>query len=144
MAVGLELRLFKQQLTNSVYLPRDQDCRNQKRRLRQINAIRSMSPDTSVITASREIRKALNFDLEARRNCPTWAEALRMFVGLADSIGVLVMTNGIVMNNTHRKLNPKEFRGFVRFLTKLRPWCSGAWVCQAVKWVCCIRNLLVE
>ncbi len=71
-----------------------------------------MTPDTSVITAAREIRKALNFDLEARRNCPTWAEALRLFVGLADGIGVLVMTSGIVMNNTHRKLNPKEFRGF--------------------------------
>jgi len=72
----------------------------------------SMTPDTSVISAAGEIRKALNFDLEARRNCPTWAEALRLFVGLADGIGVLVMTSGIVMNNTHRKLNPKEFRGF--------------------------------
>jgi Zn-dependent peptidase ImmA (M78 family) len=71
-----------------------------------------MTPDTSVITAAREIRETLNFDIEARRNCPTWAEALRMFIGLADSIGVLVMTSGIVMNNTHRKLNPKEFRGF--------------------------------
>jgi len=72
----------------------------------------SMTPDTLVINAAREIRKALNFDLEARRNCPTWADALRMFVGLADGVGVLVMTSGIVMNNTHRKLNPKEFRGF--------------------------------
>ena len=72
----------------------------------------SMTPDTAVITAANVIRKTLNFDLEARRNCPTWAEALRLFIGLADGMGVLVMTSGIVMNNTHRKLNPKEFRGF--------------------------------
>ena len=78
----------------------------------ELSFVGSMTPDTSVVTAAREIRKTLNFDIEARRNCPTWAEALRMFIGLADSIGVLVMTSGIVMNNTHRKLNPKEFRGF--------------------------------
>ncbi len=72
----------------------------------------SMTPDTSVITAANEIRKTLNFDLKSRRNCATWADALRMFIGLADGVGVLVMTSGIVMNNTHRKLNPKEFRGF--------------------------------
>jgi Zn-dependent peptidase ImmA (M78 family) len=78
----------------------------------ELTFVGSMTPDTAVITAAREIRKALSFDLEARRNCSTWTEALRMFIGLADSLGILVMTSGIVMNNTHRKLNPKEFRGF--------------------------------
>ena len=72
----------------------------------------SLTPDASVVTAAEEIRKALNFDLQSRRNCATWTDALRMFIGLADAAGVLVMTSGIVMNNTHRKLNPKEFRGF--------------------------------
>ena len=58
------------------------------------------------------IRTALGFDLEERRRLSDWNEALRRFIELADSLGVLVMVNGIVGNNTHRKLDPEEFRGF--------------------------------
>jgi Zn-dependent peptidase ImmA (M78 family) len=58
------------------------------------------------------IRDQLGFDLEARRQMPTWTEALRRFIEQADAIGVLVMVNGVVSNNNYRKLNPDEFRGF--------------------------------
>ena len=58
------------------------------------------------------IRDALGLDLDERRRLPTWTEALRKFIDLADSAGVLVTINGVVGNNTHRKLNPNEFRGF--------------------------------
>ncbi|MBM3320758.1 MAG: ImmA/IrrE family metallo-endopeptidase [Candidatus Eisenbacteria bacterium] len=58
------------------------------------------------------MRQALGFDLEARRDCPTWTEALRKFIDQTDSIGVLVMVSGIVLNNTRRRLDPDEFRGF--------------------------------
>lgn len=43
---------------------------------------------------------------------PTWTEALRRFIGLADDLGLLVMVNGVVGNNNRRRLNPEEFRGF--------------------------------
>jgi Zn-dependent peptidase ImmA (M78 family) len=58
------------------------------------------------------IRDQLGFDLEARRQMPTWTEALRRFIEEADAIGVLVMVNGVVSNNNYRKLDPDEFRGF--------------------------------
>ena len=58
------------------------------------------------------ICRALGFDLEERRRTPTWTEALRRFIGLADDLGVLVMVSGVVGSNNRRKLDPEEFRGF--------------------------------
>jgi Zn-dependent peptidase ImmA (M78 family) len=54
----------------------------------------------------------LGFDMAARAACRTWEEALRFFIGQADKIGVLVMVSGVVLSNTHRTLDPQEFRGF--------------------------------
>ena len=59
-----------------------------------------------------DIRKALGFDLEERRRMSTWTEALRNFIAQADDAGILVMVSGVVGSNTHRKLDPAEFRGF--------------------------------
>jgi Zn-dependent peptidase ImmA (M78 family) len=67
--------------------------------------------DDIVETAAR-IRSALGFDVNQRRQIPTWTDALRHFIGQADDMGVLVMCNGVVQNNNYRHLDPKEFRGF--------------------------------
>ena len=72
----------------------------------------SMTLDTDVVTAATAIRAALNFDIEERRQCPTWTDALRRFIEQADAVGVLIMVNGVVGNNNYRKLDPDEFRGF--------------------------------
>lgn len=72
----------------------------------------SAAVEDTVEEAAARIRETLGFDLDARRRCPTWTDALRQFIEQADRIGVLVMVNGIVGNNTHRKLDPEEFRGF--------------------------------
>src|SRR5438094_9502169 len=44
---------------------------------------------------------------------PTWTEALRELQRRTEEAGFLMMANGIVGNNTRRKLDPAEFRGFV-------------------------------
>ena len=62
-------------------------------------------------TAAR-IREELGFDLDARRQMPTWTDALRHFIEQADGLGILVMCNGVVHNNNYRHLDPQEFRGF--------------------------------
>lgn len=43
----------------------------------------------------------------------TWTAALDTLRHMIEEIGVLVVINGVVGNNTHRKLDPQEFRGFV-------------------------------
>lgn len=59
-----------------------------------------------------QIRDLLDFGLMERSAFSSWEEALRRLIDRIEGIGVLVMVNGVVGSNTHRKLNPEEFRGF--------------------------------
>jgi Zn-dependent peptidase ImmA (M78 family) len=68
--------------------------------------------ENSVPEVAAAMRARLGFDLEERRALPTWTDALRRFIGQADSIGVLVMVSGVVGSNNRRALDPREFRGF--------------------------------
>ncbi len=72
----------------------------------------SVTVNSDVVATAENIRHTLGFDLEERRQLPTWSDALRRFIQQADAKGVLVMVSGIVGSNTHRKLDPQEFRGF--------------------------------
>ena len=65
-----------------------------------------------VVRIAGRMRDALAFDLEERRQMPTWVDALRRFIEQAENLGVLVMVNGVVGSNNTRKLDPQEFRGF--------------------------------
>lgn len=65
-----------------------------------------------VVTAAGRIRDVLGFDLAARREMPTWTDALRIFIEQADAAGIMVMCSGVVLNNNRRHLDPQEFRGF--------------------------------
>ncbi len=66
------------------------------------------------------IAARLEFDLSARAASRNWEEALRLFIGHADKIGVLVMVSGVVKSNNNRRLDPNEFRGFA-LADKLAP-----------------------
>ena len=74
-----------------------------------VGSVRRTTPAERV---ADQIRRTLGFDLEARRDCPTWTEALRQFIEQADDLGVLVMCSGVVGSNNQRKLDMEEFRGF--------------------------------
>jgi len=75
--------------------------------------------DDVVVTAAK-MRQLIGFDIDARKKMPTWADALRQFIDQVDSIGIMVMCSGVVMNNNYRHLNPEEFRGFA-MADKLAP-----------------------
>jgi len=74
--------------------------------------IASLTATAPVVQAAESIRAAIAFDLEQRRQDPTWAEALRRLIHSVEDAGILIMVSGIVGSNTHRKLDPEEFRGF--------------------------------
>ena len=78
----------------------------------ELDFIGSAAATASPETVAGQMRATLGFDLDARRDCPSWSEALRLFIQQADSAGVLVMVSGVVLNNNHRRLDPEEFRGF--------------------------------
>lgn len=102
-------------LLETIYLcqQRQEWYRDYARSLREepLPFIGTATLESSIETVAAEIRHALGFDIEERRQCRTWTEALRRFIEQADRLGVLVMVNGVVGSNNHRKLNPDEFRG---------------------------------
>ena len=59
-----------------------------------------------------DIAKTIKFSRDDRHRLKSWEDALHAFTEQVNSAGILVMVNGIVGNNTHRKLDPQEFRGF--------------------------------
>ena len=63
------------------------------------------------IVAAR-MRETLEFEVDARRECPTWSDAFRLFARKVNDAGVLVMVSGVVLSNNRRRLDPMEFRGF--------------------------------
>jgi Zn-dependent peptidase ImmA (M78 family) len=79
---------------------------------RPLPLVGSVTPDMDPIVTAQRLREALHFSIEDRRRCPTWSEALRMFLSQVDQAGVMVMVSGVVGNNNTRKLDPQEFRGF--------------------------------
>lgn len=78
----------------------------------RLSFVGSATLDDDIESIAGRIRSALKFDLEERAALGNWADALRRFIAQANEVGVLVMVNGVVGNNTHRKLDPEEFRGF--------------------------------
>lgn len=78
----------------------------------QLPFVGSARLTSNIEAIAARIRNALGFDLEQRRQTPTWTEALRLFIEQADAIGILVMCSSVVLNNNTRHLDPDEFRGF--------------------------------
>lgn len=58
------------------------------------------------------IREALGWTSDVRHDLRSRQDALAQLRERAEDLGVLVMISGIVGANTHRKLDPGEFRGF--------------------------------
>jgi len=73
----------------------------------------SASRDDDPGNIANDIKRVLELGNEWAAQHSTWENALRHLRTVIEESGILVVANGIVGNNTHRKLNVREFRGFV-------------------------------
>jgi Zn-dependent peptidase ImmA (M78 family) len=79
----------------------------------QLPFVRTARLDEQPSSIAQRMRRSLGFDKLWAALQPTWTDALRILRDAIEHAGILVVVNGIVGNNTHRKLDPSEFRGFV-------------------------------
>ena len=75
--------------------------------------VNSASANDDPMQIAAQMRAALSLSASWAAQHPTWTDALRALRNRVESIGILVVVNGVVGNNTNRKLDPAEFRGFV-------------------------------
>lgn len=73
----------------------------------------STQPDATPASVADHIRHALGLDEGWAAQQRTWTDALRVLREAMEDAGILVIVNGSVGNNNHRRLDPGEFRGFV-------------------------------
>ena len=78
-----------------------------------LNFVGSQKLEYNYKAVAEEIRIRLNLDEKWASKQPNWETALGYLIEKTEKVGINVIRNGIVGNNTHRKLNYKEFRGFV-------------------------------
>ena len=75
--------------------------------------VRTVTLASSRVDAANNIRRTLGVDDGWASTHSTWSAALVGLRRAVEEIGVLVVVNGVVENNTRQKLDPEEFRGFV-------------------------------
>ena len=67
---------------------------------------------TAPAKVASDLRRILDFDMAARRECSSPADLMRLFIDRVEAAGVLVMVSGVVKDSTNRVLDAEEFRGF--------------------------------
>ena len=70
----------------------------------------SLASDPAAI--GRDMRRVLGLVDGWAQRVPTWAAAVGELRKAVEGLGVMAVINGVVGNNTHRKLDVDEFRGF--------------------------------
>jgi Zn-dependent peptidase ImmA (M78 family) len=77
----------------------------------------SISTQTSIKTAAQMIRDILKLPVNwiKNENITTWGDAFGVLLKRTEDAGIFVVINGVVNNDTHKKLDVSEFRGFVLY-----------------------------
>lgn len=73
----------------------------------------SASINDPLLDVVQRIRAEMGLSENWASEYPTWTDALRALQARIEDVGILVVVNSIVGNNTHRRLEVTEFRGFV-------------------------------
>jgi Zn-dependent peptidase ImmA (M78 family) len=78
----------------------------------ELDFIRAATLNNAPEWVAASMRNVLRTGIGWAQEHPTWSQALRALRRAIENAGVVVVSNGVVGNNTHRKLDPNEFRGF--------------------------------
>jgi len=84
-----------------------------KQGLSRLPFVRSEDYTKDPLFVARQIKNTLGLKDDWAATQQNWTKALSKLVERIEKIGIIVVINGIVGNNTRRKLDPTEFRGFV-------------------------------
>lgn len=74
--------------------------------------IGNLKAEKSPVRFAERMRELLNFRVDWYKDAYQISDSFRLFRKRISDIGVLVMMNGVVGNNTHRALKINEFRAF--------------------------------
>lgn len=80
---------------------------------RPLNFVGKYRRSNNVTQIVADIRNTLNLTEEWASNYGTWEEALSSLIYRIETVGVIMVFNGVVENNTHRPIPVEDCRGFV-------------------------------
>ncbi|MBI1800154.1 MAG: ImmA/IrrE family metallo-endopeptidase [Chloroflexi bacterium] len=75
--------------------------------------VRSATLQDQPRAVAAAMRKTLGVERGWAADVHTWSDALLLLREKIEAARILIVINGVVGNNNHRKLDPEEFRGFV-------------------------------
>lgn len=78
-----------------------------------LSFVRSGKISDEPVNVAKSMRATLGLEDGWASRQTSWNAALRQLLNRTESAGILVVVPGVVGNNTRRKLDPHEFRGFV-------------------------------
>ena len=111
-----EEHLYSPELRDTIFAMRERQdwLRDYKKRqgYQPVPFVGQLRKDIPEAEFVRLMRKELKTTDDWRTDISSKEEAFRYFLHLVEMTGVIVFVNGVVGNNTFRKLNVKEFRGF--------------------------------
>lgn len=78
-----------------------------------LDYVGSANPTINFKSLAQHIRHRLDLDAAWAESLASWEDALQTLRKAIERIGIVVFSNGVVGLNSHRPLDPDEFRGFV-------------------------------
>ncbi|MGH2359900.1 MAG: ImmA/IrrE family metallo-endopeptidase, partial [bacterium] len=103
-------------LLDTIYaMQRRQDWLREERLEAETNALEFVGTarlNDEPTAAGQEMRRTVGLADGWAGDVPSWEEGVSELRRRIESLGIMAVINGVVGNNTHRKLDVEEFRGF--------------------------------
>ncbi len=75
----------------------------------------ALSTNDPIENAIEILKSMFNLSKDWANEAFSWTEAFKVLLEKSEEAGIFIVINGVVNNNTRRKLNVNEFRGFVLY-----------------------------